>query len=211
MQKKTTTHQTPARRRPQQERSLHKVGLILEATVLLLENGDIDSLTTNAVAEKAGVSIGTFYQYFAGKQALLHALAQREVEGLATRVTAVMTVAPAPPIEERSRMIVGAVLDAYGGRRRAHRLLLEHALTRGTGTRLNRLYSSIANLLVNESVGANAGTRRQITSAEAFVLTHAVAGVMRALVAMPEPKLKRRDVEAALARLMTGFMEKHSP
>lgn len=207
MSQKTVKNQAAERRPARQQRALYKIELILEATMRLLESGDIESLTTNAIAETAGVSIGTVYQYFSDKQAILHALAQREMDGLGKRVMKAVSQTPAPSLDERVRLIVHAVLETYGGRRRVHRSLLEHALTRGTGTRLNPLYELIASQLEQEP-NATANTRtNRLSPAQAFVLTHAVAGVMRGLVASGEQTLKRSDVERELMRLIAGFIE----
>jgi AcrR family transcriptional regulator len=203
MPDKIVKDQPLARRKPRQERSLHKVGLILEATQQLLESGDIDTLTTNAVAEKAGVSIGTLYQYFDGKPAIVNALAERELGTMAERVMAAFTASPERSVQARMRLIVNAVLDSYGGRRGVHRQLLEHALTRGT--RLKPLLASVtAQLLDSEGEGRPASAR-PLAQAEAFVITQAVAGVLRGMVAAPELALDRDEVAAALARLISGF------
>ena len=66
------------RKQPLQARSRETVGAIIEATARILENQGYDGFTTNAVAERAGVSIGTLYQYFPDKEALLGALIARE-------------------------------------------------------------------------------------------------------------------------------------
>jgi AcrR family transcriptional regulator len=65
------------RRTPRQARSESTIDAILDATFQLLEADGVDRLTTNRIAERAGVSIGTLYQYFAGKQDILAAIAQR--------------------------------------------------------------------------------------------------------------------------------------
>lgn len=52
---------------------------ILEAAAQVLEASGLAGFTTSAVAERAGVSIGTLYQYFADKGSLLRALAEREM------------------------------------------------------------------------------------------------------------------------------------
>jgi AcrR family transcriptional regulator len=67
------------RRRPRQARSRATWEAILEAASQILERRGPAALTTNAVAERAGVSIGTLYQYFADKRAILVAAAQREL------------------------------------------------------------------------------------------------------------------------------------
>jgi AcrR family transcriptional regulator len=207
---KGLANQSLARRRPRQERSQHKVGLILEATQQLLDQGGIDSLTTNAVAEKAGVSIGTVYQYFDSKQAILNALADREIEALAARVLVALQRSPQQPVEALVKTLVSAVLDSYGGRRRVHRILMEHALTRGPGTRLNPLLEAVTTLLTEPARESQAPGASTIAPADAFVLTHAVAGVMRALIATPDWTDKRDEVEAALIRLMAAWARVHA-
>ena len=67
------------RRRPKQARAQVTVDSILEAAVQVLERSGAAGLNTNSVAERAGVSIGTLYQYFPDKEAILLALARREL------------------------------------------------------------------------------------------------------------------------------------
>jgi len=67
----------PARRNPAQERARQTVDAIVEAAgQLLVEHGRI-GVTTNAVAERAGVSIGSLYQYFPNKEAIFASLQDR--------------------------------------------------------------------------------------------------------------------------------------
>ncbi len=67
-----------ARKHPRQARAAALVDAILEAAARILETEGIAALNTNAVAERAGASIGSLYQYFPGKEALLAALIRRE-------------------------------------------------------------------------------------------------------------------------------------
>ena len=67
------------RRRPRQARSRATWEAIVEAAAQILERRGPAGFTTNEVAERAGVSIGTLYQYFADKHALLAAAARREL------------------------------------------------------------------------------------------------------------------------------------
>jgi AcrR family transcriptional regulator len=62
------------RKTPSQRRSAETVRVILEGAARILEERSLTGFTTNAVAERAGVSIGSLYQYFPGKDALLAAL-----------------------------------------------------------------------------------------------------------------------------------------
>lgn len=68
-----------SRRLPKQERSRAIVDAILTATQALLEDEKPDALTTNRIAERAGVSIGSLYRYFPNKDAILGSLYDSEV------------------------------------------------------------------------------------------------------------------------------------
>lgn len=68
---------TTPRKRPRQNRSRATVDAILEATAQVLVEDGYDKTSTNRVAERAGVSIGSLYQYFPGKEALVGELVDR--------------------------------------------------------------------------------------------------------------------------------------
>ncbi|RAJ45657.1 TetR family transcriptional regulator [Kitasatospora sp. SolWspMP-SS2h] len=81
-----------ARRRPVQQRSQERYERLLDACAGLLDETGPAGLTTKEVALRARVPIGTLYQFFAGKEGLLAALAERNLDrfldGLARRVAA---------------------------------------------------------------------------------------------------------------------------
>jgi AcrR family transcriptional regulator len=70
----------PVRRRPVQRRSVERFERMLEACAQLLDEVGYDELTTSQVAKRAGVPIGTLYQFFDGKLALTRALARRNLD-----------------------------------------------------------------------------------------------------------------------------------
>lgn len=77
-----------ARKTPRQTRSQTTVDAIFEATIQVLLSEGTHRLTTTRVAERAGVSVGSMYQYFPHKQALLYALNERYLDRLSDRVEA---------------------------------------------------------------------------------------------------------------------------
>ena len=130
-------------------------------------------------------------------------LIEREMAKLSARVMEVVN-SPAPPVfGGRATMIVSAVLDTYGGRRRAHRLLIEHALTRGTADRLSPLFGALVDQFSVQGI-QSVRPSGAMSEAEAFVFTHAIAGVLRALVSSTKPP-PRAEVEHALTRLVCGY------
>lgn len=66
------------RKQPNQARAAATVEVLLEATARILETQGLTAINTNAIAEKAGVSVGSLYQYFPGKDALVAELLRRE-------------------------------------------------------------------------------------------------------------------------------------
>jgi AcrR family transcriptional regulator len=70
------------RRAPRQERSQKRVDEILQAATALLFEVGYEGMTTSLIAERAGFPVGSLYQFFANKDAVLHALAQRYLDDL---------------------------------------------------------------------------------------------------------------------------------
>jgi AcrR family transcriptional regulator len=71
---------TSMRRLPQQVRSQQRVDLILDTAADLFAEVGYESMTTNSISERAGISIGSLYRYFSDKDAILRALAKRHQE-----------------------------------------------------------------------------------------------------------------------------------
>jgi len=108
------------RKQPTQPRAVETVACILEAAAQILEAQGIDAFNTNAVAERAGVSIGSLYQYFPGKDALLIALMQREKQRFAEDAGAALAQPSGPAA---LRHLIGAAVRQQLGRAELARLL----------------------------------------------------------------------------------------
>jgi AcrR family transcriptional regulator len=75
-----------ARRVPTQERSRRRVAKVLDAAARIVVRDGVEALTTREIAGTAGVPIATLYQYFADKEAVLIALAQRDTDEMDAEV-----------------------------------------------------------------------------------------------------------------------------
>ncbi len=100
------------RKTPHQARSTATVGIIFEATIQVLLADGPNKLTTTRVAERAGVSVGTLYQYFPHKQALLYAVLQHHLSAVATAVEAACAVAHGRELEQMAQGLVTAFVKA---------------------------------------------------------------------------------------------------
>ena len=105
---------TSLRRAPVQRRSAERLTRILDACADLLDEVGYDALSTRAVAQRAGVPIGSVYRFFGNKRQMADALAQRNLGRYAERVTE--RLKDAPPGDWRAAM--DAVLDEYLGMKR---------------------------------------------------------------------------------------------
>jgi AcrR family transcriptional regulator len=117
-----------ARKRPQQARSVTTVEAIYEATIQVLLREGIHRLTTTRVAERAGVSVGTMYQYFPHKQALLYALNARYLDIVAERVEAACLKQHGATTAEMTRGLVEAYWLAKTERSEVTRALYRSAV-----------------------------------------------------------------------------------
>ncbi|MGW3654505.1 TetR family transcriptional regulator [Streptomyces sp. NPDC005151] len=100
---------TNLRRAPVQQRSAERLARILDACAELLDETGYEQLSTRAVAARAEVPIGSVYRFFSNKRALADALARRNLDSYAERITGRLTAIPAADW----RSAIDAVLDEY--------------------------------------------------------------------------------------------------
>ena len=94
-----------ARKRPRQERSARLVADILEAALRVLTREGARRFTTVRVAEEAGVSIGSLYQYFPNKEALLFRLQADEWQETGDLIAEILNDPARPPLERLRRAV----------------------------------------------------------------------------------------------------------
>jgi AcrR family transcriptional regulator len=103
---------TERRKTAVQQRSRNTVDAILEATIQVLLRDGMVKLTTVRIAERAGVSVGTLYQYYPNKQALLADVLRRHITTITTRVEAACRAAHGSSLREIATTLVGSFLAA---------------------------------------------------------------------------------------------------
>lgn len=100
------------RKRPVQARSTASVDAILDATVQVLLRSGKERLTTTRVAARAGVSVGTLYQYFPNKSALLQAVLTRHLEEVTSAMEQVCREQEGNTLAEMATALITAFLRA---------------------------------------------------------------------------------------------------
>lgn len=117
-----------ARKSPQQARSIATVEAILDGAIQVLDRDDVVLATTTAVAEAAGVSVGTLYQYFADRDSIIDALQDREFERAQTMLAGLLADASTLGERQLARAIVAGLLELYRAAPGLHRLLVVDGL-----------------------------------------------------------------------------------
>jgi AcrR family transcriptional regulator len=97
------------RKRPRQRRSEVTVDAVFQASIQVLLADGLQALTTTRVAERAGVSVGTLYQYFPNKHALLYAVLEQHLTRVSLAVGAAALAVQGQPLAS----MVAAVVDAF--------------------------------------------------------------------------------------------------
>jgi len=117
--------QTSPRKAASQKRSRLTVDALVEATARILIKEGYDRASTNKIAAVAGVSIGSLYQYFPSKEALVAAVIERHAEELSQVVREALLKVAARPLEIAVRELVSAGIDAHRVNPKLHRVLAE--------------------------------------------------------------------------------------
>lgn len=111
------------RRAPRQARSRATVDAILDATARVLTEAGYAAASTNRIAATAGVSIGSLYQFFPGKEALVAALRRRHAEQMRDMVRGMVGAIAGMPLAEAVPRFVHAVIAAHLIDPQLHRVL----------------------------------------------------------------------------------------
>jgi len=188
-----------ARKEPGQARSQETVGVILEASARILESDGMRGFNTNAIAARAGVSIGSLYQYFPNKDAILLALIGRFEEALHNGVLHIMRGGKGQELKPRVRLLVRALVRAHYDRPRLNRILEAEEERLGSGTDSAAFHASVMELLQDHknevAVPVSAATER------------AIIAILRALVDLGLASgATRRSTEQQAMRAVCAYV-----
>jgi AcrR family transcriptional regulator len=116
---------TKPRKHASQERSRATVDALVEATARILVREGFDKASTNRIAEVAGVSVGSLYQYYPGKEALVAAVIDRHNQEIMQVVHRALAEVAAQPVETAVRRLVAVAIEAHRIDPKLHRVLAE--------------------------------------------------------------------------------------
>jgi len=168
------------RNQPQQPRSRATVAVILDAAIRVLDREGLDALSTSRVAEVAGVSVGTLYQYFAHRDAIIEALQNRELERAGAMLERVLKSAEPISDRELARSVVEELLRLYRAAPALHRVLAARGLSISPPERVVAFDARSVALLRAFLAMAGPRIRPSNLEAAAFVIYQSVRASMLA-------------------------------
>jgi AcrR family transcriptional regulator len=181
-----------ARRQPQQRRALETVDVVLQGAVRVLGRDGVDAVTTNRIAEAAGVSIGSLYQYFPDKRAIFAALHELH----ACRVKCVIEQKLEHHAESAIEPLALALLDGLIDEHAAHpaqlHMLLAEQPYAGPG--------------LSHALGAIFASRHSCAKATVFMLPPLIDVLVHRAVLSRPSGLPLAEAKAAAARAVTSCL-----
>jgi len=170
---------TTPRKRPRQSRSRATVDTMLEATARVLVKRGFDGLTTNLVAQTAGVSVGTLYQYFPNKAALVGALIEKHVEDMSALCLAELTRVAREPLGVAIRSVIEALIRAHAVEPELHRVLTEQVPRVGRMAKLRDIDALVHRMVAGLLATRKAELAIQDPELTAFILVSAIEAITR--------------------------------
>jgi len=193
------------RRQPRQRRARQTVDAVLDAVVRVLKRDGFDAVTTNRIAEVAGVSIGSVYQYFPDKRAIFVALHQRHVDRIDRMVETRLVEHAASSLEDLMRAMVEGMIEAHETDPELHELLLTEVPHRADGTRDFAVRLHGAFRLAIASRQQELKKRRDLDKI-VFVVTHMVEALSHGAVLRRPAGLSLEDAKEEVVRAVLAYL-----
>jgi AcrR family transcriptional regulator len=182
------------------------VDAILEATIQVLLSVGNERLTTTRVASRAGVSVGTLYQYFPNKSALLRAVLSRHLEEVGSAVEEVCREQSGNSLREMATSLVTAFLEAKM-RNVGTSVALYSVASDVDGARIARQMRSRWNTAISEMLLTAREPLDRDPQLVASMLESAMAGVSRRLLESDSPETQIDALREELIFFARAYMQ----
>lgn len=194
------------RKQPIQARSQATVDAILRATIRVLTKEGFDRTSTNKVARTAGVSVGSLYQYFPSKEALVMELVERHHRQMIGILFERLAEVEAVALPRAIRTVVEALVSAHDQDMVLHRIVVEELPRMGKWGELMRAIEARATPAVRAYLEARKGELR-VTDLDAatFVLVTGVQALTDRVVFVEDGETQARLVSAA-CDMLTAYL-----
>lgn len=193
------------RKSPVQARSIASVDAILDATIQVLLSVGTERLTTNRVATRAGVSVGSLYQYFPNKSALLQAALQRHLDDITTTVELVCREQRGKTLQQMAAALITAFLNAKMKDVKSS-VALYSVSSHVDGARIVQSMGSRSIRAITEMLTTAREPLMKDPELVASMLQGAMTGVTRRLLECGAPEDQAESVRQELILLLNAYL-----
>lgn len=194
------------RKSPVQARSAASVDAILEATIQVLLSAGKERLTTTRVAARAGVSVGTLYQYFPNKSALLQAALKRHLDEVIEAVERVCREQKGQTLQRMATVLITTFLNAK--MRDAKTSVALYSVSSDVdGVKMARQMGVRSNKALVEMLKTSREALTKDPQAVAAVLQGAMGGVSRRLLESVTPEREFELLREELIAMACAYLE----
>ncbi len=202
---------TNPRKHASQDRSRATVDALIEATARVLVKEGFDKASTNRIAEKAGVSVGSLYQYFPSKEALVAAVIDRHNQELMQVAYGALTEVAGLPMERAVRKLVTIGIEGHRLDPDLHRVLAEQIPRTGRLKQVGILNREAYSLFKTFLEGHSEEIRAVDLDLAAFVCVTSIEALTHNAV-LHHPKILSSDSAVAkvideATRLVVGYLQ----
>jgi AcrR family transcriptional regulator len=205
----TARPRTKPRKIPTQTRSRATVDAIVTATTRLLVARGYDGATTERIARAAGVSVGSLYQYFPTKEALLAEVMRRHVDTMMTVATSVLAEAAGAGLRDLARALVEASIRAHAKEWRLHKVLAEEVPRVGRLPRVVEVERALRAIFAARlAEGATRGEARAVPAEVAAMILYRAVDAATHTAVLEEPALLEGDaLVEELTELVVRYLD----
>jgi AcrR family transcriptional regulator len=169
-----------------------------------------DAATTTRVAEVAGISIGTLYQYFSHRDAILDALQDREFERAMELMQRVLSAGAIGPGRDVARRVIEGLLKLYAAAPGLHRVLALEGLRVASADRVHAFDLHVVSVIRTFLSMSSLPIRRTNIDAAAFVVFQSVRAAMLARMLESPPGLDDETLTEEVADMIYRYLV-HDP
>jgi AcrR family transcriptional regulator len=196
------------RKQPSQGRSRFTIRQIVEAAARVFEERGYAGATTNRIAERAGVSIGSLYQYFPNKESILVVLLEQHTQEVTDTVEAIRRHAAEEPHDLVGvlRHFVGAMVEMHSKNPRLQHVLLEEA---PRPPHLKRRLREIEQAAVEGTevlLRANPQVRVGDYRTAAYLVVQSIEALTHGFVVDPPDEVSRERFVAELVQMLVRYL-----
>ncbi|HEY2004596.1 MAG TPA: TetR/AcrR family transcriptional regulator [Candidatus Saccharimonadia bacterium] len=169
---------SPLRHKPKQARGQRKVDHILRVAEGLFAEAGFENVTTNAVAARAGISIGSLYQFFSGKDTILEAIADRYIEQVTKTLDKNMAERDDMDMEPFMRLMIDHVIKQQEQRPFFLQSLATSRPSKALSVRVDQMMEEYAQQLVNRWRRRHVDEKPAVMKLRARVCVRIITGLV---------------------------------